>query len=235
MKAYFSWIAVGWLAWCGLASSPALLAQAGAIEQVMKKDGKVVYRQGGQTQALRLEITLAGNVTFMTNGLFKVGDGKLRELKEGQTLRADGTLLSADGSLMPVIDHLSVQAGRVVLVKDGDSAAVSAAMALPDGSRLQPDGTRVFRDGRQVRLMDGQLLGLNGSPLPAQDTVVLLAGKVSVQKDGSILVLRPNQSLMMSDGTKVLGTGTVTRKDGSTINLTEGQVMVMEGVAPRLP
>jgi hypothetical protein len=235
MKAHFSWIAAGWLAWYGLASSPALLAQTGAIEQVMKKDGKVVYRQGGQTQALRLEITLAANVTFMTNGLFKVGDGKLRELKEGQTLSADGTLLSADGSLMPVIDHLSVQAGRVVLVKDGESAAISAAMELPDGSRLQPDGTRVFRDGRQVRLLDGQLLGLNGSPLAAQDTVVLLAGKVSVQKDGSILVLRPNQSLMMSDGTKVLGVGTVIRKDGSAVNLTEGQVMVIEGVAPRLP
>jgi hypothetical protein len=235
MKTHSSWITVSCLAFNCLLSPLPLYAQTGRLEQVMKKDGKVVYVQGGQTLPLRLEITLAGNVTFMTNGLFKVGDGKPRDLKEGQILKADGTLLSADGSLMPVIDHLTIQAGRVVLVKDGEAADIRLEMALPDGSRLQPDGTRIFQDGRRLRLLDGQLLALDGSPLPAKDTVVFLGGKVSVQKDGSSLSLRQDQSLMMSDGTKVLGNGTVIRRDGNTVTLIEGQVLVIEGVTPRVP
>lgn len=235
MKPPPSWIAAGCLALNCLIFALSPAAQTSGLEQVMKKDGQVVYVQGGQTVALRLPITLAGNVTFLTNGMFKVGDGKLRDLKEGQILKADGTLLSADGSLMPVIDHLTVQAGRVVLVKDGEGAAIALEMALPDGSRLQPDGTRIFQDGRRLRLLDGQLLTLDGSPLPVQDTVVLGGGKVSVQKDGSIFSLRPDQSLMMSDGTKVLGNGTVIRRDGNPVTLIEGQVLVVEGVTPRVP
>jgi hypothetical protein len=235
MKPHPSWIAAGCLALNCLIFALSPAAQTSGIEQVMKKDGKVVYLQGGQTVMLRLQITLAGNVTFMTNGMFKVGDGKLRDLKEGQILKADGTLLSADGSIMPVIDHLTVQAGRVVLVKDGEGATIPMEMALPDGSRLQPDGTRIFQDGRRLRLLDGQLLTLNGSPLPVKDTVVLWRGKVSVQKDGSTLSLRPDQSLMMSDGTKVLGHGTVIRRDGKTVTLLEGQVLVVEGVTLREP
>ena len=86
-----------------------------------------------------------------------------------------------------------------------------------------------------MRLMDGQLLTLEGSLLPARDTVILLGGKVSVQKDGSTLPLRPTQSLMMSDGTKVLGNGTVVRRDGTTLTLTEGQLLIVEGVARRAP
>jgi hypothetical protein len=39
----------------------------------------------------------------------------------------------------------------------------------------------------------------------------------------------------MSDGTKVLGHGTVIRRDGKTVTLLEGQVLVVEGVTLREP
>jgi hypothetical protein len=56
-----------------------------------------------------------------------------------------------------------------------------------------------------------------------------------VQKDGSTLSLRPDQSIMMSDGTKVMGNGVVIWRDGNAATLIEGQVLVIEGVVRRAP
>ena len=208
-------------------------AQPLKVDRVLMKGGKMMVVQNGRTTLMESDVTLPDSIVVTTNGVFTVGKGRERVLGEGQVLGADGMLISQDGSIVPVQDHLAMKNGGVTIVKDGDSAPLDRAMALPDGSTVTPDGFVLKGLGSRTRLLDGQIFKLNGIAIPAKDTVTRSDGKVIVQKDGSPLLLRPDQSMMMSDGTKVFGNGTVITSDGRSMSLTEGQILVVEGVVRR--
>jgi len=131
---------------------------------------------------------------------------------------------------MPVADHVLMKNGHAVLVKDGESSALTQAMTLGNQTRIEPDGMVRTPDGRSLRLLDGQMYKLDGSPVPTKDTISLKNGKVMVQKDGSAFDVPSGRSLMMNDGTKVFGDGKVIMKDGSRVTLAEGQIIVVTGV-----
>jgi len=82
-------------------------------------------------------------------------------------------------------------------------------------------------------LLDGQFFRLDGRSITAKDSIALNNGKVTVQKDGSLLTVARGRSLMMNDGTKVMGDGTVIMKDGTPRKLAEGETITVEGVVTR--
>jgi hypothetical protein len=219
--------ALTWLA----VTLPGVAQEEGVpVDRVLVKDGKVVAVQAGKTVELEKEIALPGEIKVMTNAVFTVRGGRERPLKEGQVLGADGMLTSPDGSVVPVFDHLAMKNGRPLLTRDGDTAALAAETALGDGSRVTPDGFHLHKDGRRLRLLDGQLLRLDGSAIAARDTVMFKDGQVIVQKDGSLLRVTRGTSLMMNDGTKVFGDGTLVTRDGTKKALVEGEILPLEGV-----
>ena len=202
-----------------------------SVDRVTFKDGKVMVVQDGESSPLKKQLLLSQQIKVNTNGTFRVNNGKPRDFKEGQVLSRDGMLISPDGSIEPVMDHITMKNGKLLVMQDGESRMLEADMAFPDGSKLLTDGTLRAPDGRLKRLIDGELLTLDGHVLPTKDTITLQDGKVVVQKDGSLLRIPPNQSIMMNDGTKVLGTGTVLTPDGRTVTLAEGQIITVQGVA----
>ncbi len=223
---------------------PALLAQETApaapgteelkkVDQVRVQNGELVALAAGESFAPTNSVVMPFGIKVMTNLTYTVNAGRERKLLEGQVLNQDGTLLSADGSLMPVMDHVTQRNGSVVAFKDGVFLAVDRELTLADGSRVFANGTFVRKSGERIRLVDGQLIKLDGSTLDATDTALLKDGRVVVQKDGSSITLRPAQSMMMSDGTRILGDGTVISKDGSSSKLVEGEVLKLEGVRRR--
>lgn len=203
------------------------------VEQVRLQGGDLIAVAGGETFTPTNSVVMPLGIKVMTNLTYTVNGGRERRLAEGQILNQDGTLQSPDGSLLPVMDHVTQKNGRVMAFKDGTMEAVDRELALADGSRVFADGTLVKKSGERIRLVDGQLIKLDGSTLEATDTAVLKDGKVVVQKDGSSLTLRPTQSMMMSDGTKLLGDGTVVKMDGTTSKLVEGEILKLEGVRRR--
>lgn len=229
------------------AALPALAAEEGAattaganeelrkVDQVRVADGDLIAVAGGETFTPTNSVVMPFGIKVMTNLTYTVNAGRERKLLEGQILDKEGTLQSPDGSLMPVMDHVTQKGGKVMAFKDGVMMPVSGEMQLADGSHVFADGTYVRKSGERLRLMDGQLIKVDGATLPATDTAVLKDGRVVVQKDGSSIPikLRPTQSMMMSDGTKVLGDGTVIGKDGRTSKLVEGEVLKIEGVRRR--
>ena len=219
---------------CFFLSAPPVQAQEEKpVERVSLKDGKLTIVRDGKSMPLETNITLVGDIKVTTNGTFTVKAGKERRLQEGQILRADGTITGTDGSITPVFDHVTLKNGRTLVVKDGEGAVANREIILDDGSKVTPDGTLTTKGGRRIKLLDGQIYKLDGMALPAKDTITLKDGKVMVQKDGSLLQVQPKQSVMMSDGTKVFGDGSVIMKDGKKITLTEGQLMVIEGVTTK--
>ena len=80
------------------------------------------------------------------------------------------------------------------------------------------------------RLLDGQLLRLDGSAVASTDTVSLVNGKVVLFKDGGKTDLRRGQTMTMSDGTKVSGDGYLIRPNGPRTVLKEGETLKLPGV-----
>src|ERR1051325_397033 len=202
-----------------------------SVDRVEFKEGKVRITKEGKLVVAEQNLALPNNIKVTTNGTYRVNGGKVRTLKEGQVIDKDGMLSSPDGSIVPVINHVARRTGQILLIEDGDERALDREFVFPNGVKVLPDGTMRTPGGKFRRLLDGDWFTMDGNTIPSRDTITLRQGVVVVQKDGSQFRLRPTQTLMMNDGTKALGNGTVKMKDGTTVTLTEGQVLVVEGVA----
>jgi predicted RecA/RadA family phage recombinase len=213
-----------------LAGTISLVAENNApVDRVTFKGGKVLVPQDGKLTEAIADTALANEVMVKTNGVFNVGKGKARQMREGQVIDAQGMLSSPDGTVVPVFDHIALRKGRVEIVTDGDAKTLSREYALPNGAKVLPDGT-LRQGGSMKRLLDGQLLRLDGNVVASTDTVSLVGGKVVLYKDGGKTDLRRGQTMAMSDGTKVSGDGYVIRPDGTRSVLKEGETLKLPGV-----
>lgn len=204
-----------------------------SVDQVRAEDGKLIAVSKGKAFSPTNSVVMPFHIKVMTNLTFTVAEGSPRKLQDGQILSKDGNLQSPDGSLVPVVDHVTQKDGKVIIYKDGVAKPITDESTLADGSKVFADGTYIDKSGKRTKLLDGQLVQLDGSKLPATDTATLKGGKVVIQKDGSLITLRPAQTMMMSDGTKVTGDGTVIDSDGKTTHLSEGELIKIEGVRRR--
>ena len=204
-----------------------------APDGVTLKDGQVCSLRGDQSEALTEDLKLPFDVEVKTNGTFTVADGKERKLEEGQVIRRDGWLMNRDGSVEPVFDHVAMKDGRVVIVQDGKVDPLTGSKTFPNNLRIGPDGWCVYPSGVNNRLMDGQLFRLDGSPILTKDTITLKGGRVLVQRFGKVVSVSGLQIAGMSDGSRVNGSGLLTKMDGTTIQLREGQTVLVDGLLSR--
>ena len=215
---------------CFLTLAGAQAQSADSADGVTVKGDRVYCLRGDRTELLTDNVKFPFDVEVTTNGTFTVANGRERRLQPGQVLRRDGWLLDADGSIQPVFDHVAMKGGQVIVVRDGQTGSLTEQKNFPNHMIIAPDGTCVSTDGRRARLVDGQAFRMDGTVIPAKDTATLINGRVVVQKDGSLSPLSPVQIMGMSDGTRVRGDGTITKRDGSTSQLREGRTVLIEGV-----
>ncbi len=214
------------------AAAGAVCAQGtSSLEAVTSRTNTTLLQRGGDWAPLTVKLAMPGGVEVFTNATFRVNEGKERRLKEGQILRSDGFLLNPDGSILPVRDHIAMSAGKVLVFKDGEGTAQSAPLTLPDGSVINPDGTYTRPNNRYGRLVDGQLLTLEGVPIDGMDTISYRDGNLVVYKSGTLVRLQSSNVIMgMNDGTRVRGDGFITFHDGRTTQMAEGQTLTAPGV-----
>jgi len=217
-------------AWLGFAGLSAAAETSAPADRVTFKAGKVLAPVEGRLVEATADISLPNSVVVQTNGVFTVGKGKSRQMREGQVIDAQGMLTSPDGSVVPVFDHITLRKGRVQIVTDGEVRILAGEQALPDGGKVLADGT-VRRGGSMQRLLDGQLLRLDGSAVAVTDTISMTGGKVVLFKDGGKVDVRRGQVIAMSDGTKVNGDGSVIRPNGARVVLKEGDTLKIPGVS----
>jgi hypothetical protein len=210
-----------------------LAAPPSAPERVQFKGDHVYVLPGGQILEAPDEAKLPFDVVVQTNGTFTVKDGKKRQLQEGESLGADGMLTKPDGTIVPVMDYVTLSRGHVVVVKDGETSELTSVLKLGDGTAISADGQITPRVGLPRRLLDGELFRLEGGALPTRDSITMQNGRVSVQKDGSKIDVEPGRSITMNDGTKVFGDGTLVKFNGEKMKLAEGQILTLEGVFTR--
>ena len=221
-------VALGFLA---SVCASSLQGQTGdSTDGVTVKNQKVYHVQGDQLTELAENLKYSHDIEVSTNGTFKVGDGKERNIGEGQILRSDGWLLNPDGSFWPAFDYVAQKAGKVVVVRDGEARPLVDAMTFPSGLSITPDGWCTFPDNRRSRMLDGQMFQLDGTPIQGRDTVTFRNGQVVVQKDGALITLSPPKTMGLNDGSRVQSDGTIVQQDGSKTQLHDGQTVIVPGV-----
>jgi hypothetical protein len=231
MKTIAVSVALGSAILCGVLMAAPLVS----ADKVQFQKGKVLVMQNNALTEAKQEVALPFDILVNTNGAYTVAGGKPRQLQEGEVLDRSGMLLKSDGTLAPVMDHVAMNRGRVVVVRDGDAGEVKDTVKLGDGSTISADAYLTPANGTRRRLLDGEIFFLKGGALPSRDTVSMKDGRVMVQKDGSPLVIQGSRTITMNDGTKVFGDGTVVKFNGETTKLREGETIVLEGVQRRSP
>ena len=202
----------------------------GAPDAVTVKDDQVYAMNGDRLEALTENVNFPSDIVVNTNGYFTVADGKKRKLLEGEVIRRDGWLVEPTGSIQPVVDHVAVIAGKVYVVRDGEATALADTMVFSNKMSINPDGSGANLPAGNLHLADGQLFRLDGTAIPAMDSVSLINGRVVSERSGSLIPpLLPGQMMGMDDGTKVFGDGTIVEPDGTTTKLHEGQTILFTG------
>ena len=209
--------------------TPLASAQVSNNDYLVLQKGELIVHKNGKPETLKQKLTLSNGFTVETNGVVTLKGGGEKPLKEGQKLTLDGFLIANDGQFTPFEDHVALRNGVVTIVKDGVATAAAGIVRLADGTQIFPRGSVVRPNGQKSQLLDGQMLKLSGPSIDSSDFAMFQNGQVTLKKDGSIISLSPNKSMMMSDGSKVFGTGLVHRKDGSRIQLGESQRLNFPG------
>src|SRR5258708_1825969 len=165
----------GFLAVLALLALPnrLLAEEINSVDRVALKNGAVLAMRDGVYLPLTNEVAMPHAIKVMTNGTFRVHDGKERRLTEGQVLAADGILTSPDGALMPVFDHIALRKGEPVLAKDGELLPLDKDMDLADGQRVSADGYLVGKSGVRRKLLDGEVFALTGQTVAVGETGAL--------------------------------------------------------------
>ena len=66
-------------------------------------------------------------------------------------------------------DHIVMQAGRVMMMKNGEMTPIEEEMTMPDGTRVTIDGTVRMPDGSMRMLAEGETMSLQGMPAGPED------------------------------------------------------------------
>ena len=196
------------------------------------KDNQIYAMYGDRLEALTDNLKLPFDVLVNTNGYFTVGNGKERKLQEGEVIRSDGWMVEPNGSTQPVFDHIAMIKGMVYVVRDGTATLLEGPMLFPNNmSIINSNGVGANLPSGNLRLVDGQLFRMDGTPFPGKDSISLKNGHVVVQRDGSLLPpVMPGRYMGLNNGTKVFADGTVQNQDGTTaFQLREGQTILVPG------
>ena len=59
-------------------------------------------------------------------------------------------------------DHLMMQGGKMVMVKNGQDAIMDKDMTLSNGTRVRKDGTVEMKNGNTLHLQEGEMMDMNG-------------------------------------------------------------------------
>ena len=66
-------------------------------------------------------------------------------------------------------DQIVMQAGRVMVTRNGETTPMEEEITLPDGTQVVIDGTVMMPDGTMRMLADGETMSLQGMPASPED------------------------------------------------------------------
>lgn len=216
MKPISTFLASGIFAFATLAT-----LQAADKDGVAMKDGKMMTMKDGVKAEMTGEMTLKNGTKVTPTGTVTSSDGKTWTLKDGDFIDLDGTYMTHI-----VKDGVIRKDGKVMKIAGGEKSELTSEMTLTGGSKVMPDGKVVSSAGKEWELDDGDAILGDGRAL-LEGAVIFMGGKPMLFKD---CMAQPIMEEVSLDGVKVRPDGAVTKKDGGTATLNEGDIIGPDGV-----
>ena len=66
-------------------------------------------------------------------------------------------------------DHITMEDGRVMIMRNGERVPMDEDLTMPDGTRVGVDGTVMMPDGTMRMMAEGETMLLQGEPAGAED------------------------------------------------------------------
>lgn len=185
------------------------------------KDGKIHTVKDGVKTEMTGETTLKDGTKVTSTGGVTSADGKTWTLKDGDFIDMDGTFMTH-----VVKDGVIKKDGKVMKITGGEKSELTSEMTLTGGSKVMPNGKVISAAGKEWELDDGDAVLGDGRAL-LEGSVIVMDGKPMLFKD---CMAQPVKEEISLDGVKVRPDGAVTKKDGGTATLNEGDVIGPDGV-----
>ena len=64
-------------------------------------------------------------------------------------------------------DHIMMQEGRVLIMRNGEMMPMDEEMTMPDGTKIMTDGTMMMPDGTTRMMAEGETILMHGQGAPA--------------------------------------------------------------------
>ncbi len=216
MKPISTFLASGIFAFATLAT-----LQAADKDGVAMMDGKMMTMKDGVKADMTGEMTLKDGSKVTSTGAVTSSDGKTWTLKDGDFIDLDGTYMT-----QVVKDGVIRKDGKIMKVARGGKSELTSEMTLTGGSKVMPDGKVISADGKEWELDNGDAILSDGRAL-LEGAVIFSDGKPLLFKD---CMGQPIKDEISLDGVKVRPDGAVTKKDGGTATLNEGDVIGPDGI-----
>lgn len=142
---------------------------------------------------------------------------------------------SANNSM--IHDGVMMKDGQMMIIKNGELVPMKTDMKMASGLQVTTDGTVTPAVGQKFTLKDGDSLSMDGT-LQKSDDAMSMGGmkrECLMMKDGQMMVMKKGEckammeDVTLTDGTKVMKNGAVTKTDGQTIMLKDGEMVSMNG------
>jgi len=201
------------------------------------RGGKMMLVKDGEPQILQADITFPSGSKLLKHGHVVKKDGAKHILKEGEKLDINGNfIVDKSKSDYDEKNHLVMKQAKVFQVKDGKEFPLTAEVLMPDWSKIYPDGTVEKQNGTKTKMKDGERFNMEGEPMskistgttastaaPAntsQTLITMKAGKLVILMSGKELPM--SKERILNNGTKIAIDGNVSRKDGTSFKMKEG-------------
>ena len=111
----------------------------------------------------------------------------------------------------------------------GEKTLADGTMVKPDGTMVKPDGTMVKTDGTMIK-PDGTMVKADDKAMmAAEEGFELKGGKMLMVNEKTKVTSPMEKDVTLKDGTKVMISGKIVKKDATTVMLKEGESIWMDG------
>ncbi|MBX9852819.1 MAG: hypothetical protein K2X86_13830 [Cytophagaceae bacterium] len=213
-------------------------------DALIKRDGNMMLLQNGKVKTLSEDMTLPNGSVISSKGILSTSSGSKIILREGDVVSMNGDIFISkigkldDGDVAQRTsnDHMFFEAGKVMMVKDGQTQVLLHDMTMPNGNKVLKTGQIVKKDGSKYALKEGERIDMNGEIMQDKDKqaadernhVGMKNGKMYIVKEGKELPLVSD--VYLADWSKVLPDGNLVKENGQKIQIKEGERFNMDGV-----
>jgi hypothetical protein len=207
-----------------------MMDQVVNIDGVMMKDGKAMIVKDGTLSAMDGDMNLNSADKATKDGLITKQDGSTIQLREGEMINMDGSLMRRKDEMM-AMDGVTMRNGKMMKYDNGRLIAMDKEITMPAG-KVGLDGSVTLKDGSKVMLKDGDVMSQKGElAMPKSDLlmdgILKRDGKMMQLDKGKMKVL--DKEVTLANGAKISSEGIMVMSNSNKVVLKEGDFVTMEG------